>query len=234
MDPTENVKLEPSWKNRLLPEFNKPYMAQLRNFLKKEYSLKKTIYPHTNQYFNAFNTTPFEKVKVVILGQDPYHGHGQAHGLSFSVPENIKIPPSLRNIFTELKNDLGQEPPRSGNLTQWAHSGVLLLNAVLTVEAGQPGSHQGKGWETFTDHVVEVLNHERKNLVFMLWGSYAQEKGIKINREKHLVLMAPHPSPFSAHRGFLGCKHFSKAETYLKQFGNLGEFEKTKSIFSLS
>ena len=177
------------------------------------------IYPPGSRIFNALNSTPFESVRVVILGQDPYHGPNQAHGLCFSVLPNVKIPPSLANIYREIQQDLGIAPPMHGYLQSWADQGVLLLNAVLTVERGQAGSHQGKGWERFTDRIVELLNQERENLVFMLWGSYAMKKGMVINRHKHLVLKAPHPSPLSAHRGFLGCRHFSQANAYLESHG---------------
>lgn len=215
----DRVQLEPSWKAHLLGEFEKPYMNGLRDFLKQEITAKKTIYPKGSEYFAALNHTPFEKVKVVILGQDPYHGPNQAHGLCFSVRPGVAIPPSLVNIYKELKSDLGIEPPDHGYLTPWADQGVLLLNATLSVEASKAGSHQGKGWEQFTDAVIDVLNREREGLVFVLWGSYAQKKGAFIDTNKHLVLKGPHPSPLSAHRGFLGCKHFSKINDYLKSRG---------------
>lgn len=191
-------------------------MKNLRDFLLTRKQHRAVIYPPGPQIFNALNSTPFDQVRVVILGQDPYHGPGQAHGLCFSVQRGIRIPPSLSNIFREIQDDLGLAPPGHGCLQSWAERGVLLLNAVLTVERGQAGSHQGKGWETFTDAIVQLLNDEREHLVFMLWGSYAMKKGVVINRRKHLVLKAPHPSPLSAHRGFLGCRHFSAANEYLQ------------------
>lgn len=216
---TSRIQLEPSWKTRLMPEFSKPYMAGLREFLRQQAAAKKTIYPRGKEFFAAFNFTPFENVKVVILGQDPYHGPGQAHGLSFSVRPGVDVPPSLHNIYKELKSDLGIEPARHGYLQAWADQGVLLLNATLSVEAGKAGSHQKKGWEQFTDAVIDHLNREREGLVFVLWGSYAQKKGEFIDRTKHLVLTSPHPSPLSAHRGFFGSKPFSKINTYLKKLG---------------
>jgi uracil-DNA glycosylase len=195
-------------------------MAKLRQFLADEKKLGKTIYPPAPDYFNAFNTTPLSQVKVVILGQDPYHGVGQAHGLCFSVRRGIAVPPSLHNIYRELSTDVGATPVRHGDLSTWAEQGVLLLNSVLTVEAGQAASHQGRGWELFTDEVIKVLNDEREHLVFLLWGSYAQKKGQHIDTEKHLVLKAVHPSPMAANRGgFFGCKHFSQANAYLQQHG---------------
>jgi uracil-DNA glycosylase len=194
-------------------------MNNLRAFLKKEKDARKVIYPRGSEFFAALNQTPFDKVKVVILGQDPYHGVNQAHGLCFSVRPGVAPPPSLVNIYKELKSDLGIEPPDHGDLTHWADQGVLLLNATLSVEAGKAGSHQGKGWEEFTDAVINVLNRERAGLVFVLWGSYAQKKGAFIDGEKHLVLKGPHPSPLSAHRGFFGCKHFSKINEYLRSHG---------------
>lgn len=213
------VKMEESWKRRLAPEFDKPYMHKLRAFLKSELDSGKKIYPKPSEWFAAFDHTPFEKVKVVILGQDPYHGPGQAHGLCFSVRPGVPQPPSLINIFKELKNDLGIEPPNHGSLTHWADQGVLLLNAVLTVRDGQAASHQGRGWEEFTDKAIHLLNDEREHLVFILWGSYAQKKGAFIDRKKHLVLESPHPSPLSASRGFFGSRPFSKANEYLKAHG---------------
>ena len=213
------VRLDPSWKNRLAGEFEQPYMTALRQFLLERKRLGAVIYPPGELIFNALNSTPFEAVKVVILGQDPYHGPGQAHGLCFSVQRGVAIPPSLVNIYKELASDLGVVPPSGGNLQAWAEQGVLLLNAVLTVERGQPASHQGKGWERFTDRIVGELNAGRRNLVFMLWGSYASRKGAVIDRERHLVLTAPHPSPLSAHRGFFGCRHFSSANKWLLQHG---------------
>lgn len=210
------LKLENSWKQRVESEFQKDYMQKLKSFLKTQYESRKTIFPKGEQYFAALNLTPFEKVKVVIIGQDPYHGPGQAHGLSFSVEDGVPFPPSLQNIFKELQSDLGASKPRSGNLNKWAEQGVLLLNAVLTVEQGKAASHQGKGWEQFTDQIIHALNEERENLVFILWGSYAQKKGAFIDRNKHLVLESVHPSPLSSHRGFFGSKPFSKANAYLK------------------
>lgn len=198
-----------------MPEFSKPYMAELREFLKKEIKKGKTIYPRPKEYFAAFHYTPLKKVKVVILGQDPYHGPGQAHGMCFSVRPGVPAPPSLLNIYKEIKQDLKIQPPNHGCLVHWAEQGVFLLNSVLTVEANKAASHRGKGWEKFTDKVVEVLNESEQPIVFMLWGSYAQAKGEIIDRKKHRVLEAPHPSPLSAHRGFLGCKHFSKANEFL-------------------
>jgi len=214
---TRDIQLEPSWKAELAGEFDKPYMQSLRQFLLQEKQQGQQIFPPGNQIFNALNTTPFDKVRVVILGQDPYHGPGQAHGLCFSVQRDVAVPPSLQNIYKELHADLGLPVPSHGNLMQWAEQGVLLLNAVLTVRAGQANSHQGKGWEHFTDRIVELLNERREHLVFMLWGSYAQRKGAMIDRKRHLVLSSPHPSPLSAHRGFLGNRHFSKANQYLQQ-----------------
>ncbi len=215
------VQLEPSWKAHLLPEFNKPYMSELRSFLRDEYKKKKVIYPRANEFFCAFNSTPFDQVKVVILGQDPYHGENQAHGLCFSVPKATGIPPSLVNIYKEIQADLKLEKKyfSHGNLQRWADQGVLLLNSVLTVEHGKAAAHQGKGWEQFTDFAIKELSLHRKNVVFMLWGSYAHKKGEVINATNHLVLKSPHPSPLSAHRGFLGCRHFSKANEYLKEQG---------------
>jgi len=215
----DRVRLEPSWKARLLREFSQPYMRDLREFLKKEIQARKVVYPRGVEYFAALAHTPFDKVKVVILGQDPYHGVNQAHGLCFSVRPRVEIPPSLQNIFIELKNDLGIEPPDHGHLVHWAEQGVLLLNATLTVEAGRAGSHQDKGWEKFTDIIVDALNREREGLVFVLWGSAAQRKGAFIDTRKHLVLKGPHPSPLSAHRGFFGCRHFSKINAYLQAQG---------------
>jgi uracil-DNA glycosylase len=213
------IRLDPSWKNRLSDEFGQPYMTALRQFLLERKRLGAVIYPPGDLIFNALNSTPFEAVKVVILGQDPYHGPGQAHGLCFSVQQGVALPPSLVNIYKELASDLGVVPPTSGNLQPWAEQGVLLLNAVLTVERGQPAAHQGKGWERFTDRVVGELNDGCEGLVFMLWGSYAIKKGAAIDREKHLVLTAPHPSPLSAHRGFFGCRHFSSANRWLTEQG---------------
>lgn len=208
---------EPSWNALLASEFKADYFSTLQQFLQDERS-KHIVYPCTNDVFNAFDLTPVDKVKVVILGQDPYHGAGQAHGLSFSVPEGIKIPPSLRNIFKELHSDLGITAATSGNLGMWAKQGVLLLNATLTVQQGKAGSHQKKGWEQLTNAVIKKLAAQRQNLVFLLWGKYAQSKITLINKENnHLILQAPHPSPFSAHKGFFGCQHFSKTNAFLKQ-----------------
>ncbi len=211
--------LEAGWQEHLGCEFDKDYMARLRAFLGAEKQAGKTLYPAGPDIFNAFNLTPFEQVKVVILGQDPYHGPNQAHGLCFSVQRGVKTPPSLVNIYKEIQRDLGIAPASHGNLSHWAEQGVLLLNAVLTVEAGQAASHQKQGWETFTDQAIEHLNRDRDGLVFLLWGSHAQKKGRLIDRERHCVLTAPHPSPLSAHRGFLGCGHFSRANQYLLQQG---------------
>tara|TARA_R110002096_G_scaffold118253_1_gene256050 strand:- start:5351 stop:6013 length:663 start_codon:yes stop_codon:yes gene_type:complete len=213
-----NVKIENSWKQLLGDEFNKPYFAALASFVKAEYETK-TIYPKANSIFKAFELCPVDKVKVVILGQDPYHGENQAHGLSFSVKEGVPIPPSLNNIFKELKSDLDLPFPSDGNLERWAKQGVLLLNATLTVEAHKAGSHQKKGWETFTSAVIEKLASKKSNLVFLLWGAYAQKKATVIQSDKHLKLQSPHPSPLSAHRGFLGCQHFSQANAYLEAHG---------------
>jgi len=213
------IKLEPSWLNVVGAEFDKPYMAALKAFLVEEKKAGKVIYPAGENWFNALNSTPFDKVRVVILGQDPYHGPGQAHGLCFSVLAGVPAPPSLLNIFKELETDLGIPMPRHGCLQHWAEQGVLLLNSVLTVERARAAAHQGRGWETFTDSCIEHLNREREGLVFLLWGSYAQKKGQLIDRKRHLVLEAPHPSPLSAHRGFFGCRHFSRTNQYLEQHG---------------
>ena len=194
-------------------------MRDLSAFLRAEKAKGRVVHPPGPLIFNAFNRTPFEAVRVVILGQDPYHGPGQAHGLSFSVPDGVPPPPSLQNIFKEIERDLGLPPPVTGNLTPWAERGVLLLNAVLTVETGKAGSHQGKGWEAFTDSAISALSGQRDGLVFMLWGAYAQAKGVRIDRNRHCILRAPHPSPLSAHRGFLGCGHFSAANRYLQGRG---------------
>jgi len=208
-------KLEPSWLAQLSDQFDHPYWHQLQQFLAAQMQSQKVIYPAENDVFNALNATPYKTVKVVILGQDPYHGEGQAHGLSFSVPRGQQIPPSLKNIFKELYRDLQLPIPTHGCLQSWAQQGVLLLNAVLTVEHQQAGSHAGKGWELFTDAIVARLNDSRSGLVFILWGAYAQKKGRLINQTKHCVLSSAHPSPLSAHRGFLGNQHFSKANEYL-------------------
>lgn len=209
-----NVTIEESWKRVLNSEFEKEYFKTLRDFIHSEYR-NKTIYPPAKQIFNAFDSCPFESVKVVILGQDPYHEPSQAHGLSFSVLPPCPPPPSLVNIYKEIRSDVGTLVSANGDLTDWSRQGVLLLNATLTVEAHKAGSHQNKGWETFTDSAIKALAENREHLVFMLWGSYAQRKGAFIDRSRHLVLQAPHPSPLSAYRGFFGCKHFSSANAYL-------------------
>lgn len=209
-----NVTIEESWKRVLNSEFEKEYFKTLRDFIHSEYR-NKTIYPPAKQIFNAFDSCPFESVKVVILGQDPYHEPSQAHGLSFSVLPPCPPPPSLVNIYKEIRSDIGTLVSANGDLTAWSRQGVLLLNATLTVEAHKAGSHQNKGWETFTDSAIKALAENREHLVFMLWGSYAQRKGAFIDRSRHLVLQAPHPSPLSAYRGFFGCKHFSSANAYL-------------------
>ncbi len=213
-----DVRLAESWKSRLHEEFGKPYFKELAAFVRGAY-VGKTVYPPPKCVFNALDAVAFEDVRVVVLGQDPYHGPGQAHGLCFSVPDGVPKPPSLQNIFKEIHQDLGLPIPASGNLEHWARQGVLLLNATLTVEAGQAGSHQGKGWEEFTDAVIRKLSEEREGIVFLLWGAYAQKKGAQIDRAKHLVLQAPHPSPLSAHNGFFGCRHFSKTNAYLVSKG---------------
>jgi uracil-DNA glycosylase len=213
-----DVKIEESWKKVLNGEFDQPYFESLVKFVKDEYARHK-VYPPGKWMFHAFDCCPFDDVKVVVLGQDPYHGPGQAHGLCFSVQDGIDFPPSLQNIFKELNNDLNIPMPKSGNLERWAHQGVFLLNATLTVRARQAGSHQNNGWETFTDAVVRKLAEEKEHLVFLLWGAYAQRKGEFIDINRHLVLKAPHPSPFSANRGFFGCRHFSKTNAYLEQHG---------------
>lgn len=213
-----DVKIAPSWKEKLLPEFEKPYFNNLIEFVKEEYKTQ-TVYPPGKEIFKAFDCADFDQVKVVIIGQDPYHGPGQANGLCFSVHENMTMPPSLKNIFKEIHNDLGKPIPKNGDLERWARQGVLLLNATLTVRASSPGSHQNKGWETFTDAVIQLISTQKQNIVFLLWGAYAQKKGDLIDRQKHLVLMSAHPSPFSADRGFFGCKHFSKANEYLRNKG---------------
>jgi uracil-DNA glycosylase len=215
----DRIRLEPSWKERVGPWLQRPDMAQLSAFLRQRRAAGARIYPPARQIFAAFDATPFDAVKVVILGQDPYHGPGPARGLCFSVMPGVPIPPSLLNIYKEIERDLGIERPDHGCLSPWAHQGVLLLNAVLTVEEGRAGAHQGKGWEGFTDHVVDTLNRGREGLVFLLWGSYAQAKGKVIDTSRHRVLRAPHPSPLSAHRGFLGCGHFSASNQYLVQRG---------------
>lgn len=215
----DRIKLEPSWKTRIGDYLLREDMAALAAFLRQRKQQGARIYPPGPRIFAAFDATPFDAVSVVILGQDPYHGPGQAHGLCFSVPVGVPVPPSLDNVFKEIGRDLGLPRPDHGCLLPWAQRGVLLLNAVLTVEDGRAGAHQGKGWEGFTDHVVDTLNHEREGLVFLLWGSYAQAKGKMIDDRRHRVLRAPHPSPLSAHRGFLGCGHFSAANDYLRRTG---------------
>jgi len=208
-------ELHPSWQHVLGEELKQPYMQELRDFLRAEKQAGKEIYPPSPLIFNAFNHTPFDQVRVVIIGQDPYHGPGQAMGLSFSVPQGVKVPPSLVNIYKELGTDLGLQMSGSGDLTPWADQGVLLLNATLTVEAGKAGSHQKKGWEQFTDAAIQALNEQREGLVFVLWGSYAQKKGRVIDSERHLVLKSAHPSPLSAYRGFFGSRQFSQINQYL-------------------
>lgn len=226
------IKMEPSWKEVLRDEFEKPYFRELTDFVRGEY-LSAKVFPPPKFIFNAFELCPFDNAKVIILGQDPYHGEGQAHGLCFSVPEGREMPPSLKNIYIEIVNDIGGLPvpngarqagklPIHGNLERWAKQGVLLLNATLTVRAHTPASHQGKGWEVFTDAVIRILSERKKNLVFLLWGNYAKKKSEFIDWEKHLVLEAAHPSPFSAANGFFGCKHFSQTNVYLKRHG-IGE-----------
>ncbi len=228
----DRVILGESWKRELASEFEKPYMAKLRQFLRSEKAARKVIYPPGSEIFAALDLTPIEQVKVVIIGQDPYHGPNQAHGLCFSVKSGVPLPPSLVNIFKEINSDMsnadvpggkpeGRLTTQHGCLLSWAKQGVLLLNAVLTVEQRRAASHQGRGWEVFTDRIVNLLNEKREHLVFMLWGSYAQKKGAQIDRGRHLVLTAPHPSPLSAHRGFFGCRHFSQANRYLVEHGEL-------------
>jgi uracil-DNA glycosylase len=214
-----DVKIEPSWKEILKSEFNKPYFQQIVHHIKTERSQKKIIYPAGNNIFNAFNTTPFDKVKVVILGQDPYHGIGQAHGLCFSVQNGVAPPPSLVNIFKELQEDIGINIPNHGNLTHWAEQGVFLLNASLTVRAGEPMSHSKIGWAEFTDMVIKKISDAKEHVVFILWGKFAQEKRGLIDESKHLVLRSAHPSPLSANSGFFGCRHFSKANAFLMKHG---------------
>lgn len=219
MEDKRKIQLHTSWLDVMADEFDKPYMATLRDYLAHQRQQGKVIYPAGANWFAAFNFTPFDAVKVVVLGQDPYHGPGQAHGLCFSVLPGVEIPPSLRNIYQELQTDLGIEPASHGCLSHWAEQGVLLLNATLTVERGNAGAHQGKGWEEFTDRAIHELNDRRDGLVFLLWGSYAQKKGAFIDSSRHLVLKAPHPSPLSAYRGFFGCRHFSKTNEYLMRHG---------------
>ena len=213
-----DVKIEPSWKAVLAEEFEKPYFQELTDFVRNEYT-SKTVFPPPKDIFKAFDLCPFDQVKVVILGQDPYHGPRQAHGLCFSVNEGIPMPPSLVNIYKEIASDIGGTPPAHGNLEHWAKQGVFLLNAILSVVAGMPTSHQKKGWETFTDEVIRLIATQKEHVVFMLWGAYAQGKEWMIDSSRHLVLKAPHPSPLSAHRGFLGCRHFSQANEYLLKNG---------------
>lgn len=213
-----NVQIEESWKKALAPEFEKDYFVRLTDFVRREYQTA-TVYPPGKLIFNAFNLCPYDKVKVVIIGQDPYHGPGQAHGLCFSVNDGVPFPPSLQNIFKEIHDDLGSPIPSTGNLTRWAEQGVLMLNATLTVRAHQAGSHQRRGWEEFTDAAIRALAENREHLVFILWGSYAQKKGAFINRDRHLVLASVHPSPLSAYNGFFGNKHFSRANAYLAEHG---------------
>lgn len=212
------LKIEDSWNTVLTPETEKTYFKDLSLFVKSEYA-HHVVYPNPKNIFAAFNACPFDTVKVVILGQDPYHGKGQANGLSFAVASGVVLPPSLKNIFKEIERDVGVAPYSDGDLSRWAQQGVLLLNATLTVRASSPGSHQRVGWEQFTDEAIRLLSERREGIVFMLWGNYAREKGKMIDRNKHCVLEAPHPSPFSAHSGFFGCKHFSKANEYLKKRG---------------
>ena len=213
-----NVKIEPQWQTILQPEFDKDYFVRLTDFVKNEYKTRR-IFPPGSLIFNAFNLCPYDKVKVVILGQDPYPNEGQAHGLCFSVNENVEFPPSLMNIFKEIQAEFGKPIPKNGNLTRWAEQGVLLLNAILTVQAHLPTSHQGKGWEIFTDAVIRKLATEKEHLVFMLWGNYAQQKGAFIDPNRHLILKSSHPSPLSANRGFFGNQHFILANQYLKAHG---------------
>ena len=213
-----NVRIDESWRQVLQPEFDKPYFELLTTFVRHAYRTTQ-CFPPAGQIFRAFDLCPFDKVRVVIIGQDPYHDFNQAHGLCFSVQEGVPVPPSLVNIYKEIQRDLGKPIPTSGNLTHWAEQGVLLLNAILTVEAHRAGSHQGKGWEELTDAAIQALNNQRSNIVFMLWGSYAQRKGQFIDRDRHLVLTTVHPSPLSAYRGFIGCGHFSQANAYLQQHG---------------
>lgn len=216
---TSPLQQAPSWQPYLQAEFDQPYMQALRQFLRQEKDQHKIIYPHSCNWFHALQATPLDQVKVVIIGQDPYHQPGQAHGLCFSVKPGVKVPPSLVNIYKELHTDLGITPVQHGYLERWARQGVLLLNAVLTVQQGVANAHQGKGWEIFTDRVIEVVNQHCQQVVFLLWGSYAQKKGSQIDNQRHLILTAPHPSPLAAHRGFFGCRHFSQANAYLQQHG---------------
>lgn len=215
---SEDIKIESSWKNQLQDEFQKQYFTELTSFVREQYKTK-LIYPPGKDIFKAFDACTFDNVRVVIIGQDPYHGAGQANGLCFSVHDGVAQPPSLKNIFKEIESDLGKPTPKSGNLERWAKQGVLLLNATLTVEANTPGSHQKKGWEIFTDAVIKKISDEKEQVVFILWGAYAQKKGQIIDAKKHHVLQSAHPSPFSAYNGFLGNKHFSKTNAYLKSVG---------------
>ena len=212
------VITEPSWKKTLESEFSKPYFVELTTKVQNAYQ-KDTVFPEQKNVFRALELCTFLNVRVVILGQDPYHGVGQAHGLSFSVPDGIKIPPSLRNIYKEITNDIGTPAPNTGNLEHWTHQGVLLLNATLTVQQSLPGSHQGWGWEQFTNMIIKTISDKKEHVVFLLWGKFAQAKAGLIDENKHLVLTAPHPSPFSAHTGFFGCSHFSKTNNYLETYG---------------
>ena len=216
---SNQIQIESSWSSILEQEFKQDYFNHIKSFILSEKAKGKEVYPSGNLIFNAFNLTPFDEVKIVIIGQDPYHGAGQAHGLSFSVPCGNKTPPSLQNIYKELRQDIGMNIPNHGNLEAWAKQGVLLLNAVLTVNAGEPASHKAAGWENFTNAVIFHLSKKRNNLVFLLWGRFAQEKELLIDRNKHLILKAAHPSPFSAHQGFLGCGHFSKTNEFLNNHG---------------
>lgn len=219
MTANNNALLDQSWMTAIGDEFDRAYMKKLNDFLKQEKAGGHVIYPEEDNIFSALRITPFDKVKVVMLGQDPYHGPDQAHGLSFSVREGIALPPSLRNIYKEIEQEFGVSMPKKGDLSEWARQGVLLLNATLTVRAAQAGSHQKRGWEEFTDAIIHALNESGEHIVFLLWGAYAQKKGAFIDQTKHLVLEAPHPSPLSAHRGFLGCGHFKKANDYLEKHG---------------
>lgn len=218
-EPGREIQLEPAWKSALQAEFSADYMLGLRQFLQAEKAAGKRIFPPGKEIFNALNSTPLDQVKIVIIGQDPYHGPDQAHGLCFSVKPGVAIPPSLKNIYKELQADVNFKIPGHGCLDAWAKQGVLLLNATLTVEAHRAGSHQGKGWEQFTDRIIAVLNEQRQHLVFILWGSYAQKKGAGIDRSRHFVLQSPHPSPLSASRGFFGNHHFSRSNAYLQEKG---------------